>query len=480
LKITTEPLENRQLVLTIEVDEEQAQQAMRRAARQITKQVSIPGFRKGKAPYGVIVQRYGEDTIRKEAADVLAQEVYREALEQEGIESYAPGVLDEVVLHPITFRLTVPLRPTVDPGDYRNYRLKPPKVKVSKKEVQQTLEAMREQNAILEPVDRPAALNDVAVINLVGRTADGVTFLRGDDTRTLLDAKSVDPAPGFAEAIVGMEVGEERTFTLTLPDDFPREELQGQEAEFAVRLMEVYERILPALDDDLACTVGNFDSFEELREHVKGQLRQAAQEKADGEYAGQVLEAIIGQAQVEYPPVMLKKELDEVVGEVERALRRETRLSLEDYLRIQGKTMEGLREELRPQAAARLKRALTLGEVVRLEGLGADEEEIGAHIEKVSAPWGARADEVRSSLNSDEGRRQVRSRLLVDKAVQRLVASAKGEAGEPGSGGAEETRRQGEGEIGSGTQEAESKEAGSGRAGERESGGPGGRRQEAE
>ena len=454
MKITTEPLENRQLILTIEVDEERAQQAMRRAARQIARQVNIPGFRKGKAPYDVIVQRHGEDTVRKEAADMLAQEAYSEALEQEEIEPYAPGVLDEVVLRPITFRLTIPLRPTVDLSDYRNYRLKPTKVKVSKKEVQQALEAIREQNAVLEPVDRPAALNDMVVMDLAGQTtADGVVFLKGNDARILLDAESTEPAPGFAEAVVGMEADEERTFTLTLPGDFPREELQGQEAEFTAKLAEVYERILPELDDDLARTVGNIDSFKELQEHVRGQLRQAAQEKAGGEYVGQVLEAIIEQTQVEYPPVMLEEELNAAVEDFKQQVSHQARLSLEDYLRIQGKTMEELREELRPQATARLKRALVLGEVVRLEGLEVDEEEIGAHIEQISASWGARADEMRTSLDSGEGRRTVRNRLLVDGAVQRLVAIAKGEAEEQGSGGEEETRGQGEGETGSGGEE---------------------------
>ncbi|MDY6875220.1 MAG: trigger factor [Chloroflexota bacterium] len=460
MKITTEPLENCQLALTIEVDEERAQQAMRRAARQIARQVNVPGFRKGKAPYGVIVQRHGEDAVRQEAADLLAQEVYREALEQEGIEPYAPGVLDEVLLHPVTFRFTIPLRPTVDLGEYRDYRLKISKAKVSKKEVQQALETVREQNAVLEPVDRPSALNDVVVVDVEGQTAEGVVFLKGDDTRILLDAESSDPAPGFAEAIVGMEAGEERTFTLTLPDTFPREELQGQEAEFTVRLVEVYERTLPELDDDLARTVGNLDSFKELRYHVREQLQQAAQEKADKEYARQVLGAVIEQSQVEYPPVILEEELDAVVEDFEREVVSKARLSLEDYLRIQGETMEELREELKPQAVARLTRAIALGEVVRLEGLEVGEEELDAHIEEVSAAWGARADDVRTSLASGKSRRAMRSRLLADAAVQRLVAIAKGEA--------EETRGQVKGETGSGMQEAESEEAASDGDGEQE------------
>jgi len=444
LEITTESLENRQLRLTIEVDEERAQQAMRRAARQIAKQVNIPGFRKGKAPYGLIVQRYGEDTVRKEAAEALAEAVYREALEQEEIELYAPGGLEEVILHPITFKFTIPLRPTVELGDYRNYRLKPPRVRVSKKQVQQALEEIREQNVILELADRPAALGDGVAIDLVGQAAEGVEFLKGDDIRILLDAESADPAPGFAEAIVGMEAGEERTFTLTLPDDFSRQELRGQEAEFTVKMVGVYESTFPELDDDLARTVGNFDSLKELEKHIREQLQQAAQGKADEEYTEQVLEAILEQAQVEYPPVMLEKELDKAVGEVEQAVRREMRLSLEDYLRLQNQTMEGLREELEPRTAARLKRALVLGEVVRQEGLEVNEEEIDAHITNVSGPWGVRADKVRASLSSDEGRQVVRSHLLADKAVQRLVAIAKGEAEEQEAGSEKQEVEEGE------------------------------------
>lgn len=452
MKITTEPTENRQLRLAIELDEERTQHAMRQVARQIARRVNIPGFRKGKAPYSLIVQRYGEDAIRKEAAEMLAEEAYHEALEQEGIAPYAPGVLDEVVLRPITFKFTVPLRPMVEPGDYRAFRLKPQKVRVYKKQVQQALEEIREQNAILEPVDRPVALGDGVAIDLVGRAAEGVEFLKGDDIRILLDAESADPVPGFAEAIVGMKTGDERIFTLTLPDDFTREELRGQEAEFTVKMTEVYESIFPELDDDLARTAGNFDSLKELEKHIKEQLRQAAQRKADEEYAGQVLEAILEQAQVEYPPVMLAEELDERVKEVERAVKREARLSLEDYLRIQDKTLEELGEELEPRTAARLKRALVLGEVVRLEGLEVDEEEIGAHIEEVSAQWGVRADDVRSSFNADEGRQAVHNRLLTGKAVQRLVAIAKGEAPAPVSAeeqGDEEAEKQESEETGS-------------------------------
>ena len=438
MKITTESLENRQLRLTIELDDEQTQQAMQRTARKIAKQVNFPGFRKGKAPYKLVVQRYGEDEIRKEAADEMVEKVFREALEQEGIQPYAPASLEEISLDPITFEFTIPLRPTVDLGDYRAYRLKTQKIRIHKKEIQQALEEIREQNAILELVERPVALGDGAVIDVAGWTDDETEILRADDIRIILDGASTNPAPGFAKEIVGMEAGEERTFTLLLPDDFPQEKLRGQEAEFSVSLKEVYDSTLPDLDDDLARAAGKFDSLKELEAHVKEQLRQKAQQEADDEYTTQVLEAVIEQAQVEYSPVMLQETLDDMSEEFEQTVKRETRLSLEDYLRFQDKTLEEMQEEWKPRAESRLKRALVMGDVVTMEEIEVDEEEIKAHIEQVVAQWGVRADKMRASLNADEGRGTVTRYLLAQKAIQRLVAIAKGETPEPVSKDAEE------------------------------------------
>ncbi|HEY72403.1 MAG TPA: trigger factor [Thermoflexia bacterium] len=432
MKITTEPLENRQLRLTIELDEEQTQQAMQRAARKIARQVNIPGFRKGKAPYKLIVQRYGENAVRQEAADDMVEKVYREALEQEDIQPYAPAALEDIALDPVTFEFTIPLHPKVDLGDYRDYRLKPRKVRIYKKEVQQTLQEIREQNAILELAERPVALGDGAVIDAVG-WVDDVEFMNLDQVRLLLDAETTDPAPGFSEALVGMEAGDERTFTLTLPDDFPQEELQGQEAEFTVKMAEVYDSTLPDLDDDLARTVGNFDSLKELEKSVKEQLRQKAQQEADAEYTEQVVDAIVEQAQIEYPPLVLEETLDDIIKDFEQTVKRQTQLALDDYLRISGKSEEDLREEFEPTAQSHLRHSLALSEVIVLERIEIDKEEIEAYIEEVSAAWGDRAKAMRSSLSTGEGRKTVVNRLLGAKAVERLVAIAKGEAPQPGT-----------------------------------------------
>lgn len=426
MKITTEPLEDRQLRLIIEVDEEQAEKAMQRSARHIAKQVDIPGFRKGKAPYSVVLQRFGENLVRQEAAESLIDDVYKEALHQEDIEPLAPAALDEMELDPITFTFTIPLFPTVELGNYQRYRLKHKKARVTKKEVQEALEDIRLENAMLELVERPVEMGDGVVVDLVATTS-GEEIIKGDGVHIMVEADSY-PAPGFAEAIVGMQAGDERTFALTLPDEFPREELRGLEAEFSVTAIEVYDQTLPNLDDDLARTVGNFDSLKELEAQVQDQLRQAAQQEIDQEYADQVLEDILEQTELAYPPVMVDDTLDDVVEEFERSVKRDAKLSLKDYLRFQGKTEEELRQELKPNAITRLEHSLMLSEVVRQEELEVDEAEINSQIEIASAPWGVRADQVRASLSSEEGQQAIRNRLLGSKAVQRLVAIAKGEA----------------------------------------------------
>jgi trigger factor len=430
LKITSEPAGERQLSLTIEVEDERVNRARQRVARQISREINVPGFRTGRAPYEVIVQRLGQRVVREELISLLAEDVYREALEQADIAPYAPGTLEETQFDPFTLTFTVPLAPEVDLGDYRNYRRPFLAGEVSKETLTQALEAIREQNAILAPLDRPAAEGDLLVAELIGRTSDGGIFLNEEEARILLDPEAGEPVPGLIHALIGIEQGEERTFTLLLPTDFQVEELQAREAEFTADAKGVYERIVPELDDDLARTVGNYDTFEELESDVRRRVEESKRVNADSEYADQVLQDVIDRAVVSWPPIMLEEALDDAVEAFERQIERREHMLLEDYLRIQSKTMEDLREELRPEAEESIKRSLVLGEVLQLEDLSVSDEDVDRRIAESSEQYGERADEVRAALSAPEGRRELRNRMLANKAVQRLVAIAKGEAAE--------------------------------------------------
>jgi trigger factor len=457
LRVTTEPLESRQLAVTIEVDEDRTRQGMLRAARNIAREVRIPGYRPGKAPLDVIVQRFGESTVRREAADLLAEDVVRDALAEEGIDAYAPGELTELTLDPLTYKLTVPLTPTVDLGDYRAYRLEPPIAEVSAEMVDEALASIREEHTIFESVERPSSWDDGISLNLRAQTDDGVEVLNGEDLHIVLEAGSTDPVPGFPEAIEGMVPGEERTFTLALPPDFPQQEHAGKSAEFTVKVNDVYNQIIPALDDDLARTVGSYESLDELTDEIRERLGSAAQAQRDREYAGRVVSGIVEQADVEYPPIVLEQELEQVVSEAERSITSQRRLSIDDYLRMEGRTREEFREGLVPAAQERVTRGLVLAEIVKLEELTVSADDIDAAIEQTSASWGSRSEVVRKSFESDAGRRAMANRLLTDRALERLVAIAKGEAEVPDVAPEEPTIETptGTGQIGEATEAAD-------------------------
>ncbi len=427
MKITTEAAGERQVALTIEVDEDRVARARRETAQQISREVDIPGFRKGKAPYNVVEQRLGPGVVRDELVATIAEDVYRQALDEQEIVPYAPGTLEETSFDPLTLTFTVPLAPEVDLGDYRDYRRDMPEVEVPQEAFDEALNAIRERNAVLAPLDRPAGEGDLLVADIVGRVKGGAQFLEQEEARVLLKTEGEVSIPGLIEKLIGLKAGETGTFELTLPDDFQVEQLAGELAEFDVQVEHVYERILPNLDDDLARTVGNYDTLDELEAVVRQRLREERRAEVESEYAESVVSDIIEQADVSYPSLMLDEALDDAVSDYEREVEQREHMRLEDYLRIQGKTMEELREELRPRVEASLVRSLVLGEVVEQEELEVSEEAVVKQINASSEAYGERAEEVRKALSTDEARRGVYNRLLANKAVERLVTMAKGE-----------------------------------------------------
>ena len=423
LQITTESVEPRQVRLTINVPEERVREEMRRVARAIAREISIPGFRKGRAPYHIIAQRYGEAYLRGEAAENLIETVFKEALEQKKIEPYAPASLEEVKIEPLRYVFIVPLSPEVDLGDYRSLRIKRRTVRVTKKEVEEAIERLREEHAVLEPREgRPAQPGDVVAFSVQGRTDRGEVFLKDEDAETVVDPEKEWPLPGLHQALVGMKPGEKKTFRLKVPEEAF---FDFEEAEFTVQVKQVFERLLPGLDDDLARTAGPFDSLDELREHIKEQIRQQKQQEAENECIEQAMQALVDGAKVVYPPQVLEEEIDEMMEDLEQRIRWDLRMSLEDYLKAIGKTEEELREEMRPRAEELLRTALVLTRFVEAEGLEVTDEEVEARVAEIQE---AVEKEGRKWTPSEAELREVRNILLREKILDRLTAIARGEA----------------------------------------------------
>jgi trigger factor len=432
LKLETENLEDRQVQLTVEVPSEQIQSAMKSAARRMSKTTKIPGFRPGKAPYDVILQRFGEESVFEEALDSLGQEIYRKALEDSDLDAFAPGSLEEVMSRdPLVLRYTVPLAPEVELGNYRKLRKKYKEPEVEDKAVDDAMEDLRQRQALIEPADRAAQLSDVVLIDVEGKlqedSEDG-SLVNQKGISLLLEDTTDWPFPGIVGHLAGISAGDAIDVEHTFAEDYPEETLQGKPASFHISCLEVKSRLVPEWTDDLAKNIGDFETLLDLRIKVRESLQEQAESDAQNTYAGEVIEAIVEDAEVQFPPILLDQEVTDMTRDLARNLASQN-LSLEDYLTIEQKSADELREELEPQARQRLKRALALGKIVELEELAVEDDEVDERVESFTSSLdeSAGTEELKKAFESAESRRRIELDLLTEKAIDRVVSISKGE-----------------------------------------------------
>ncbi|WP_322802100.1 trigger factor [Thermoflexus sp.] len=417
MRITTETLPQRQVALTIEVDPERVEKAMRQVARRFAERYDIPGFRRGKAPYEIVVRTFGREVIFEEAVEVLSQEVYREALDQLGLDPYGPGQLERVDPEPLTFRVIVPLKPEVRLGDYRSMRLPYEPPEPTAEEVMEVLERLRRDHAIIEPLSEGVAEPGMMVtVALQARDAEGKIVL--EDEVSFVLGHEEPPLPGLAERIAGMALNEKRQFELPWPGD------ESRVLQVEAVLTGIARYFLPDLDDALAQTIGEFETLEELKAKIRQDLAAHKRRQYDAEYAERALEALVDQAEVEFPPQMLEEEINDLLEDLERSLRRRGK-DLESYLKERNQTMEALREELRPQAERRIRRGLVLYQLAQEEGLSVPEEAVEQEAQALRQRVQA-SEEAWKNLEAQVSA-TIRSRLLARRALERLVEIVRGD-----------------------------------------------------
>lgn len=428
MNVKTRELGNREVELVIEVDEGRIERAMRIVARRYAREIKIRGFRPGKAPFAVIAQRVGQDRLLQDALEEIGPEVYEEAVAEAGIQPYELRPLEIASYDPLTLTATIPLMPAATLGDYYQIQADPPVVEVTEEEIGAVLREYQEENAQLVPVDRGAELDDQVIVDLTIEV-DGEAIYDRDNVSFVLSPDGLTGVPqGFSDQLIGVQPGDRRQFTLTYPDDYADEELAGKSGDFTVHLHDVKERELPELDDELAQTVGEFDTLEELRDRTREVLLSRAQIEADNELTETVLAQVVDLATVEYPAAAVEDEIDDLIADLETRLSNQG-LTLDNYLLMQGLTQDQLRDQQRADAERRLKRGSVLGEVVEREGITVSDDEINEEIETIAEMYGAQAAEARASLSTEESRRSLHSRLLARKALKRLVAIATRDAG---------------------------------------------------
>lgn len=429
MKIEKKILDNRQAELTVEYTEEEFEGFKRRAARKISKDAKIPGFRPGKAPYEVIVNRYGEAAILEEAIDILLDSDYGKFLEQAEIEPSAPGSLDKVESYdPPKMIFTVPLEPEIDLGKYREIRKPYELEEFDLSKVDDFITNLRRNAATIIPAEHPAEEGNLVYFNLSGRFEDvpedeDAVITDKTPQQVVIPAKGEKsdtewPFPGFAAKLAGVSAGDTKTIEKSYPKNFHNKDFQGKKAVFTVEVQSVKELELPELDEEFVQTLGKYDSTDAFRSSVEEHLRQDHQEKYDEAYFNGLLEDIAKQTKMTYPPQMLEHEQEHVLEDIKSRLANQN-LEFETYLKLREMDeAKFIEEEVQPVAKERMERSLLVDALISAEELKLDEEMLKDQINQVMGEifYSGNADEMQKEMGKQEF-----SRAISMEGVQRTI-----------------------------------------------------------
>ncbi len=444
MKIEHKILDDQQAQIIAELDDEIFEQFKQRAARKISQDSKIPGFRPGKAPYNVILRIYGNDVIEKQATELLIDDVYPKAIDEAKIKPSGPGMLEKIVsTHPPKFSFIIPLEPEIDLGDFRSVRKEYSLPKVDDKKVEEYLHRMQTNYATAEPVERPAQKGDLVYLKING-TLDKVgegeesTIYKEVPSQVLIGDKDFQensfPFEGFDEQVIGLSVNQEKELSHTFPEKFTNEKLQGKKLIFKVSVQSIKNMKLPELDDAFAKTVGNFETFEALHTAVRNQMEYSTKQEYERRYFDEVINMIMSKAQFKYPPQMLDHEIEHVVESIEKDLAVQ-KLDMPAYLKsIQKEKEKFIDEDVKPIAIKRLEQSLLLEEIARVEGIKLEKEDLNQAFSKtvqelqLSTDFQKLQRKMTAEKLSNAIALQAANRLLNERVLDRIKAIATGEA----------------------------------------------------
>jgi trigger factor len=433
LKTKTSELGDSRVRVEVEVEPAAVDRALSQAAANLGRDLKIPGFRKGKVPPQVVLQRVGRDAVLDEAVRQALPDWYEEAIGDAGVTTVGEPSLDLGDLpdkgSPLEFSIEVGVRPVATLGDYKELEVGRREPEVPAEDVDGEIERLREQAASLDNVDRPAAKGDFVVIDFVGRV-DGEPFEGGEARGYLLELGSNRLVEGFEEQLEGASAGDEREVKVTFPEDYRAENLAGNDATFDVSVKEVKEKKLPELDDDLAAEAGGFDSLDELREDIASKLREQQERMIDTEFREAVVDAAVAEAKIDVPHELVHAKAHEMWHQTARRLSAQG-LDPARYLQMTGKdSEEDIVHEAEPEAERALKRESVLAAVVEAEGIEVSDEELLDSLRAATQGPGRPATSERKLQKAldrakAEGRDEsLREDIAMRKAVDLMVESA--------------------------------------------------------
>ena len=431
MPVTAERLPNSLVEMEIAVEPERLEGALEKAVRKVSQQVRVPGFRPGKAPRHVVENLVGRPVLLQEAIEDILPDLYSEAIEEHEIDAVGDPEIDLKSTEPLVVTAKVPVRPTVDIGDYLALRVPRDEAAASDEQIEEALTGVRRRYATLEPVDRAIEWDDTVRVDVsVSVEGQGEPHVEeGAEFSVVRDG--IVSLPGFLDHLVGLERGGPHDFEFALPDDYEARELAGKMASYVVTVHEVKREVLPDLDDDFARSLDEegIETLEQLRERVGENVRAQVEAESEASYRDEVIDLLLATSELDYPDVLVEREIDRLVDEQSNHAFHE-RETFDQWLEAIGRTEEEVRDALREQADLVLRRGLVIGELASQEEIEPSEQDVQSEIDTLVEQMSRGSTDLeeratlRGLLDSEETRGQITTRLLTTQTLERLVEIA--------------------------------------------------------
>ena len=426
MSVQVEKLEKNMAKLTIEVSAAEFEKALEDAFLKNKNKISVPGFRKGKVPRQMVEKMYGPEIFYEDAANALIPDAYSKALDECEEDIVSSPEIDVTQIEKgksFIFTATVALKPEVKLGKYKGVKVEAAEVTVTDEEVDAKIKKERENNArTIEVTDRPVKDGDMTVLDFEG-FVDGVAFDGGKGENYPLTIGSGAFIPGFEEQLVGAEIGKEVEVNVTFPEDYQAEELKGKAAVFKCTIKEIKEKELPALDDEFASEVSEFDTLEEYKKDVKETLTIEKEKAAREAKEAAVIDAIIADSDMDIPEAMVTTQQKQMIDEFAQRMQMQG-LSMEQYFQFTGATLDKMMEQVKPQAETRIKSRLVLEAVAAKEGIEATEEDYEEEIKTMAEVYQMEPDKIKEML-PEKSVKGIKEDIAVKKAAEFVVNNAK-------------------------------------------------------
>ncbi len=426
MSVQVEKLEKNMAKLTIEASAEEFDNAIQKAFHKNKNKLNVQGFRKGKAPYALVEKMYGAGIFYEDAANEIIPEAYEKAANESGLEIVSRPDIDVVQVEKgknFIFTAEVAVKPEVTLGQYKGIEVEKKEVTVTDEEVMAQVDKEREQNSRTITVDdRAVEMNDIAVIDYEG-FVDGVAFEGGKGENHSLTIGSHSFIDTFEDQLIGKNIGEELEVNVTFPAEYHSQDLAGKPAMFKVKINEIKVKEIPALDDDFAQDVSEFNTLEEYKGSIKANITQSKEKELKTAKENEIIEKIIDDAKMDIPEPMIDSQVNQMAEEFAQRIQYQG-LSIEQYFQFTGMDAKKFIESLKPQAVKRIQSRLVLEAVAKAENIETSEEELEKELSEMAERYQMEEDKLKELVGEKE-KEQIKADIAVQKAVDFVVEQSK-------------------------------------------------------